>query len=306
MKSNHRTGFTLVELLVVIAIIGVLMGLLLPAVQMARNSARRTQCLNNLKQIGLAVHNFHDTRKFIPPSRPADGYLSWHVFIMPYLELGNLSDRLDWRMPYADQDPAALQVGVPVYVCPSRRPAGDLSAFETKNEPIGICGDYAGNAGAVLGTDGFSINFGFQTETNGVFNSGYPKSNPIVNGILQKYRGRYAFADIRDGLSNTIFVGEKSVHIQKMNEPGGLGDGCIYNGDQPGAAMRVGGRLFGITRNNYPEPPQTWTTFGSFHPTICNFLMGDGSVRGLPNQIDENVYGFLCNREDGQAFTIPE
>lgn len=296
-----KRGFTLVELLVVIAIIGILAGLLLPAVQMARNSARRTQCTNNLKQIGLAIHNFHDTRKFIPPSRPADGFLTWHVNLMPYMELDNLADRFQWNLPYAQQDPAVLQTSVSVYVCPARRPAGEISNSEIGNRPRGICGDYVGNAGSVIGTNGYNINFGFNTETNGVFNSGFPSENPVVNGVLQKIRGRYTFAAIDDGLSNTLFVGEKAVDAKRMNEPGGLGDGCMYNGDEPGVCMRVGGPLFGMAKNRFPSPPQTWTVFGSFHPTIVNFAVGDGSVRGIPVTIDEQVYGYLCDRKDGRT-----
>ena len=302
MKQS-RIGFTLIELLVVIAIIGILAGLLLPAVQMARNSARRTQCSNNLKQIGLAIHNFHDTRKFIPPSRPADGFLTWHVFLMPYVELDNIADKLDWRLPYAEQDPKILQTGVPVYVCPSRRASGDLSYPDDSGKPVGVCGDYAGNAGSVFGNDGYNINFGFHTEANGVFNSGYPKDNPVVDGVLQSVRGRYNFSSIRDGLSNTIFVGEKALHVQKLNEPGGLGDGCMYNGDEPGGSMRVGGPLFEMAKNKYPEPPLTWTVFGSFHPTIVNFTIGDGSVQPIPTLIDDQVYGYLCDRKDGETFS---
>ena len=298
---KKRDGFTLVELLVVIAIIGVLAGLLLPAVQMARNSARRTQCSNNLKQIGLAIHNFHDTRKFIPPSRPADRFLTWHVSLMPYMELDNLADRLKWYLPYDQQDPAALEAGVPVYVCPSRRPSGDLSNREIGNRPRGVCGDYAGNAGSVFGDSGYNINFGFDTETNGVFNSGYRRDNPVINGRLQKIRGRYTFAAIEDGLSNTLFVGEKAVNSKKMNEPGGLGDGCMYNGDEPGVCMRVGGPLFGLAKNRNPTPPQTWTVFGSFHPQIVNFAVGDGSVQPIPVTIDDQVYGYLCDRKDGHT-----
>ena len=173
MKTK-RVGFTLVELLVVIAIIGILAGLLLPAVQMARQAARRTQCTNNLKQIGLAIHNFHDTKKRIPPSRPADGFLTWHVEIMPFVELDNLHDKLRWNLPYVDQDPVALQTAVPVFVCPSRRAAGDISSHEAGGRPVGICGDYAGNAGSVIGENGYNINFGFNTVANGVFNSGFP------------------------------------------------------------------------------------------------------------------------------------
>lgn len=303
MKTK-RIGFTLIELLVVIAIIGTLAGLLLPAVQMARNAARRTQCTNNLKQIGLAIQNFHDTRKFIPPSRPADGFLTWPVFLMPFMELGNIEDRLNWRLPYSQQDPDVLKTGVPVLVCPSRRKVGDISSFEKGGQPTGVCGDYVGNAGSVFGTDGYNINFGFHTETNGVFNSGFPRQNPVVNGELQKIRGRYTFASIKDGLSHTLFVGEKALNARKMNEPGGQGDGCMYNGDEPGVCMRVGGPLFGMAKTKYPDPPQTWTVFGSFHPTIVNYAIGDGSVQSIPTNIDEFAFGYMCDRDDGESVSV--
>ena len=102
--QTRRRAFTLVELLVVIAIIGILIGMLLPAVQMVREAARRTSCLNNIKQLGLAVHNYHDTKRFIPPSRPADNFLAWPVSLMPYLEQNNLYDAFDVDRLYEDQD----------------------------------------------------------------------------------------------------------------------------------------------------------------------------------------------------------
>jgi len=94
-NSHRQAGFTLVELLVVIAIIGILVALLLPAIQAAREAARRSQCANNLKQLGLACHNFHDTRKTLPPARYRDKYSTWFAFIMPYLEQSNEYDLCD-------------------------------------------------------------------------------------------------------------------------------------------------------------------------------------------------------------------
>lgn len=135
---NRQPGFTLVELLVVIAVIGILVALLLPAVQAARESARRMSCLNNLKQMGLALHNYHDSQKQFPPSAvlPSGGTFdgwSLQARLLPYLEAANLQDLIDWSLSYKSQ-PAVTQVRVPTYMCPSEvkdqpRPDGDLTHY---------------------------------------------------------------------------------------------------------------------------------------------------------------------------------
>ena len=100
-RNNPRTGFTLVELLTVIAIIGVLVGMLLPAVQMVRESARRTHCSNNMRQLGIAIQAYHSAKEQIPPARAADSFLTWPVYLMPYMEGNNLYDQFDIQAVYA-------------------------------------------------------------------------------------------------------------------------------------------------------------------------------------------------------------
>lgn len=295
--QRSKSGFTLVELLVVIAIIGVLIALILPAVQYAREAARRTHCQNNLKQLGLGVHNFHDTRGFIPPSRPRDRFLTWPVLLMPYMEEQNLYYQYDWQSNYYDQDPDVVKISMSEMICPSRRTVGEQSVSEPFRAQTGAVGDYAGNAGY---NTFWALDYG---QANGVFNTGYAEDNPIdANGKLTAIRGRYTFADVKDGLSNVFFIGEKAVDRRHMGRPGGWGDACTYNGEEPATAMRIGGFGLGIAPNgDIGAPgPGTIPVFGSEHATVCNFLLGDGSVQTISNAIEEDALAKWCNRRDGR------
>jgi prepilin-type N-terminal cleavage/methylation domain-containing protein len=307
----NRHAFTLVELLVVVSIVGILVGLLLPAVQQVREAGRHTYCLNNIRQIGLAVQNYADSNRQIPPSRPADGFLTWTVMLMPYLEADNLHRGFDEAMPYWRQRQDVVRVSVDTYFCPSRRPAGALSTSETFGEPVGSVGDYAGNAGSDRYFEPGNLRYTgewalFDVEVDGVFNSGYSHTNPIdpqTGGLQGRPRGRYQMKHITDGLSNTAFIGEKSVSTSYRGEPGGWGDGCIYNGNEPGTFMRLGGYGLPIRMDDSVKTPGPGAvpTFGSAHRTTCNFAMGDGSARPISETIDEEVLHKMCSRNDGGA-----
>ena len=299
--TKRRLAFTLVELLVVIAIIGILVGMLLPAVQMVREAARRTQCLNNMRQLGLAVQSYHDVRRRLPPARGADEFLTWPVYIMPQLELSNLYDRFDFTRTYSMQDPELVQSPMKIMFCATRRNGVELSVAEAQDAPIGATGDYAGNAGSSEFFNLLQDWSKFTNPTDGIFSSGFASDNEVVNDILIKGGvGRYKLQDVRDGTSHTIFLGEKSLHADFLGHPAGWGDNSTYNGDEPFSFMRIGGPIVPITQgstsfNGYLP------SFGSFHPGVCNFSLGDGSATAIAADIDLETLRRLCSRNDGNV-----
>jgi type II secretory pathway pseudopilin PulG len=307
-----------VELLVVMAIIGILAGLLFPAVQSVREAARRTDCLNRVRQIGISITSYVNSNQRIPPSRAADGYLTWTVMIMPYQEDNNLYRLFDIKAPYSLQSPDATIQPSSLYFCPSRRWPGEISQSETFGEPVGAVGDYAGNAGSDKYFDAAGIGTVytgewslFYQDVDGVFNSGYARDNEIDPMTLSLRRGpvgRYRMKDITDGLSHTIFIGEKSVSRDHRGEPGGWADGCIYNGNEPGTFMRLGGiglRIESSSDIALPGPGSV-PTFGSEHRGVTNFLFGDGSTHSISNSIGEDELRRLCSRNDGEAAPVFE
>lgn len=298
--THPRSAFTLVELLVTIAIIGVLVGMLLPAVQNVREAARRTQCLNNLRQIGLATHNYEGAISRFPPSRPADGFLTWPVLLMQYMDQQNLARRFNLKATYAAQDPDVIAESVPVMLCPSRRAGAMLSVDEKDGRLTGAVGDYAGNAGTHLHLANFEW-ARFTEPVDGVFNSGLRRDNPVSNSLLtEPIKGRYGFHDLTDGSSNTIFVGEKFVNSKHLGLSGGFGDGCIYNGDEPGTCMRLGGGILGLAKSSREDITVGITPlFGSTHPDAVNFVFGDASVHSVSVDVDGDTLFQLCSRNDG-------
>ena len=299
MLAARRRAFTLIELLVVIAIIAVLIGLLLPAVQKVREAAARVKCANNLKQIGVAVHAYHDANGFLPPTYlSGSGNATWCYLLLPYLEQGNLFNQLgDPNDLYYLRPQAAIETPVGVFYCPSRRAPGQLSIDGDARLPVshrsGSLGDYA----AVGGTDGLLV-YGFKSDGPLLpIQPTYTYYDKAPGRFVTRWQAITRFASITDGLSNTLFIGDK--HIPQGQQ--GLlavGDTSIWNDDSGHHNFRAAGPGYGLARTRN----DAWNfQFGSAHTGgLCQFVMGDGSVRGLTPAIPEATLGLLAARADGK------
>jgi prepilin-type N-terminal cleavage/methylation domain-containing protein len=308
LGRGRRDGFTLIELLVVIAILGVVIGLLLSAIQKVREAANRATCANNLKQIGLAIHQFHDTQGCLPPSSIAPGWATWAVLILPYMEQGNVFGQWDLHQRYYQQAGAPnsplLQVNVPSFLCPSRRSAASTGYSMQGDErtipavfpmtPGGLS-DYAACQGNGIGVGNAYANGALiiaNYRLSGLFTD--PQTTVV------SWRSRTTFASIVDGTSNTFFVGEK--HVQPTKFYQGPEDSSVFNGDNTYPFSRIAGQhdasvlplASSPTDNTLPS-----FKFGSYHPGVCQFVLGDGSVRAIPTSIDIETLTRLAVRNDG-------
>lgn len=331
-------GFTLVELLVVIAIIGVLVGLLLPAVQAAREAARRMQCQNNLKQFGLAVHNFHDTfgklppayNMHTPPATGGDGHFTWFAHILPFIEQQNAAKLFDLKVKFASAPnvrSVIAQIHVPGFFCPSRR--GGVNVMRATSSrgltALGVVGgttsDYAcvglGDDVRVPLPDGTIVSATNRVEAMPSGLNPWNASTFILNDI----KGRTGLKDIVDGTSNTALIGEKHISTPCLNIGTGSADvGCA---DGSVLGMRFYAQLHSVRYLEFPlargpqdtigspgtAPGQVnsgvhWASFGSWHPGICQFVFGDGSVRAVANNTALRVLWQTGDRRDGEVVNL--
>jgi prepilin-type processing-associated H-X9-DG protein/prepilin-type N-terminal cleavage/methylation domain-containing protein len=295
-----RQGFTLIELLVMIAIIAVLIGLLLPAVQKVRETASRMSCQNNLKQIGLALHHYHDAYQSFPPGYRALGPYSdgatdtapgwgWGAFILPHLEQDNLYRQLNFNQPV--QKSPAIQTVVKVYLCPSDITPG--AAFPVP-DPFGktIVLAAPSSYAACVGGD--------ETDT----------TEPMGLGIFYR-NSRTRMADITDGTSSTILIGERAWSNANGIWAGAVPGGVILRGELNPCRPVVPGAWFPAATlvqahahlNNAlidPDGSAGMDDFGSRHPGGSNFVFADGSVHFLRSVPSDNPDGSLT--QDGVIF----
>ncbi len=298
MQPRLRRGFTLVELLVVIAIIGILIALLLPAVQAAREAARRAQCTNNLKQLGLAIHNYHDTHKTlpmnnrpIPPgSYPGRNGFSWIATSLPYLEQGPLYDQLDFRVPLIDStvsdNRSLVEEPIDTLLCPS-------DPTPPVRSDLATWWAYPA-AGTTVGTGPAAV-----TCYKGFCGIGVDSEPP--NALFERLPQRAVrFRDILDGTSNVLATGERSPSYSHW-AAWAAGNGVTLRTE-----YRINGiRALCPTPTTTASPCPAWGSGGvregaaSFHPGGINAGYADGSVHFLSETMELALYQQIANHADG-------
>jgi prepilin-type N-terminal cleavage/methylation domain-containing protein/prepilin-type processing-associated H-X9-DG protein len=262
-------GFTLIELLVVIAIIGVLIALLVPAVQKVREAAARAQCANNLKQIGLACHAFHDSYRSLPPGYTAsESYPSvspgwgWSAYLLPYLEQQNIFQGIDFTQPVEKQ--AAIKIVLPGFLCPSDMPPAE--AFAISDITLGtLCMAAPSSYAATCGSDASEVDA------------------PVGNGIFYR-NSNTRLTDIADGTSNTTMIGDRA-----WTDTNGVWAGVVHDAvtrpgpTNPWPSTTAPAQALVLCHNNWinikSDSDGGLDDFSSNHPGGANLVFADGSVR---------------------------
>lgn len=303
-----RRGVSLVEILIVIGIMGLLIQLALPAIQRSREAARRVQCADHLRQIGLAVQSFHGAQNAFPRSRQRCNHGTWVTELWPYLDRADLADRWDPARSYHAQPLDVIRTCVPIMFCPTRRSPPALSRpGEDDRGPAtgrsGALGDYAANIGdGTLPGDEDSLG------ANGVFVSRAMRLADCKGTDPEFiYEGEpfyTSYKSITDGTSKTLLIGEKGVtewgHGYRIVPPSALMyDNSVYNPDDNFTVGRLAGPDFGLHDGNFGRD------FGSDHSGICQFVFADGSLHTLANGMDPVTLGHLANRSDGLTPEAP-
>lgn len=300
MKTHQlRQAFTLVELLVVIAVVGVLVSLLLPAIQAARESARMMSCKNNMKQLGLALHLHHDTMQVLPSgwvasaNDPAgDPGWGWGAMLIPYLEEANLYEsKFSPKRPIADPLCQSLRESpIPVFICPSESqenrfwlPKEDGS-HEDHDHEVGGSEEFEQLPDGHY-DEGEQLLYVARSNYVGMFGTKEIEDSPSAGDGVFYHNSQIKFKNVIDGLSKTIFVGERSSRL----------GGSTWVGNVSGGKESMA-RIVGTADHLPNARAGHFDDFGSRHPSGAHFLMGDGSVRILTDSIEEEIYHAMSTR----------
>jgi prepilin-type N-terminal cleavage/methylation domain-containing protein/prepilin-type processing-associated H-X9-DG protein len=307
-RDDRSNAFTLIELLVVIAVVGILVALLLPAVQAAREAARRTQCKNNLKQMGLALHNYHDALKCFPPGYIAgsDDITSttpgwgWAVMLMPYLELCDAARALDCQRPIEDPtNTTGVLQRLSVYLCPS-----DIYP----DGPFAVTSDPADTV-VVVQTTPCSYAGCVDNDASDVAGNSVP-----WNGVLYR-NSQIRTDDITDGTSSTIVIGERAWAQTKGTWVGAPQGALIRAGSMNPFSNATALSAVGILAhahwiNNKTDSDGGLDDYASQHTGGANFLFADGSVRFLQEVTTpggwETTFQAMATRSGREAIVVSE
>ena len=309
MKAKFsKPGFTLVELLVVIAIIGILIGMLLPAVQMVREAARRMKCSNDIRQIGLGLMNYEDSHGHFPAgwdtknnTRLWEPGWGWSAQILPQLEAQNLYNEIDFKLSIrARNHEAVVRTALPVYLCPSDFVDTVVNLDEQNVKGHDHSGDQGENDDHVSSgfhdpptLDGYAEFWAGRSNYSGVFGNIEIEGNEFAGPGSFWANSQVRLAEFFDGLSNTFIVGERKNDFGYVSWVG-----FVAHLDEPAA------RIVGSADHPPNHPDGHFEDFRSYHPGGINVVLGDGSAHFLTDDIDAEVFQALATRDAGEVVSI--